>query len=347
MKVNKWRFFMVLAVAGMIAFMAGCGGDTAEDTGGSSAESEDNSTDSEDAEANDSSYPEESIEVVVPAGAGGDTDRNTRTLTQHLEGELGVDLVVQNVEGSGGSTGSSEILNADPDGYRVLAYHDGALINKLLGLTDYEVNDFEVAGISVLDQGNSFLVSGESEFNSLEDMVKYAEENPGELAVATETGSFTHLQLLALQEEAGVEFNIVDAGGASDKITALLGGQVDVVPTQIGLVGEYIESGEMKSLGVMAEERLEQFPEVPTFTEQGYDVQFDKIFFWAFPPETPENIVNTFSEAMETVVTENEEYREEINGHVVSPEYMGPEEASEFIAETQKRYQEIYENSEQ
>ncbi|MFB5663647.1 tripartite tricarboxylate transporter substrate binding protein [Alteribacillus sp. HJP-4] len=335
----KMKTLGLAMIVSMLGVLAACG------------ESEDSGTDSSDAGAESGDggdgYPEESIEVVVPAGAGGDTDRNTRTLAKYLEDELGVSLVIQNVEGSGGSTGSKEILDSDPDGYRVLAYHDGAMLNNILGLADYTFSDFEVAGISVLDQGNSLLVSADSEYDSLEDLVAAAKETPGEVSVATETGSFTHLQLLALQEEEDVEFNIVDAGGASDKITALLGGQVDVVPTQIGLVKEYIDSGEMKSLGVMSEERLDQFEDVQTFTEQGSDVVFDKIFFWAFPPETPEDVVNTFADAMEEVVTNNEEYQEEAEGHVVAPTFMGPEEAEEFMQETQDSYQELYDSSEQ
>lgn len=319
----------VLAIGTMAAVLTACGGGE-EASGGGEGEN---------------SYPEESIEVVVPAGAGGDTDRNVRTLAKYMEDELGVSLVVQNVEGSGGTVGTSEVLEAEPDGYRVVAYHDALLLNNIIGLADYTYSDFEVAGIDVLDQGNTFLASGDSDFDDFNDVIDYALENPGEVSVATETGAFTHLQLMAIEQETGAEFNIIDAGGASDKITALLGGQVDLIPTSLGLVDEYIESGDMKSMGILAAERMEQYPDVPTLQEQGIDVEFDKFFMWAFPPETPEDVVNTFSEAMETVVTENEEYREEMEGFAVTPEYYGPEEAEEFIGESNEYYQQIYDES--
>ncbi|MFB5662218.1 tripartite tricarboxylate transporter substrate binding protein [Alteribacillus sp. HJP-4] len=331
--MSKWmskKTGSIFMISTMTVMLAACG---SEESSGSS-------------EGEGSKYPEDSIEVVVPAGAGGDTDRNTRTLANYMEEELGVSLVIQNVEGSGGSTGTSEVLDSDPDGYRVVAYHDAMLLNNILGLTDYSYSDFELAGISILDQSNTFMVSAEAEYDNAEEMIEYAKKNPGDVNVATETGAFTHLQLLAIQQETGAEFNIVDAGGASDKITALLGGQVDVVPTSLGLVEEYVESGEMKSLGILAEERLEQFPDVPTFQEQGIDVTFDKTFMWAFPPETPEEVVNTFSEAMETVVTDNEEFREEISSYAVQPEYMNPDEAEKLLDETNEYYTELNESTE-
>ncbi|GGB39007.1 hypothetical protein GCM10011409_15670 [Lentibacillus populi] len=330
MKFVNPRFLFFAIFIGMFLLLAACS----------------NSTDGKASENGSDDYPEKSITVVVPAGAGGDTDRNTRTLAKNLEDELGVSLVVQNVNGAGGSTGTRQVLDADPDGYTVLAFHDAALINNVLDLTDYSIaDDFEVAGIGILDKANTFMVSGDSKFDNLQDMVAYAKDHPGEVKVATETGAFTHLQLLKLQEEADVEFNIVDAGGAADKIKALLGGQVDVVPTSLGLVQEYVDSGKMKSLGVMSDERLELFPDVPTFKEQGYDVVFDKIFFWAFPPETPDDVVNKFSDAMEKVVKENGEFADKLKGYGVNPEYVGPGEAEKLIKETQNNYKEIYDSS--
>lgn len=322
----------VLAIGTMAAVLAACGGGEDEASGGGEGES---------------SYPEDSIEVVVPAGAGGDTDRNTRTLAQHMEEELGVSLVVQNVEGSGGATGSGEVLDAEPDGYRVLAHHDGLLLNEIIGLTDYTHSDFELAGISVVDEGNTFLVSGDSEFEDFNDAIDYAIENPGELDVATETGSLTHIHLMAIQEETGAEFNVVDAGGASDKITALLGDQVDIIPTQIGLVDEYIQSGDMRSLGILAGERMDQYPDVPTLQEQDIDIELEKVYIWAFPPETPEDVVTTFSDAMETTVMENDEFREEMEGFAVNPQYYNPEDAAAYLDDMSETYQQYYEASQE
>ncbi|WP_044022473.1 tripartite tricarboxylate transporter substrate binding protein [Bacillus sp. SG-1] len=340
--INKKGIMWVLIIA-MTMLLAACGGaQSSQPVKESDSSGKENAETSK--ETASSSYPDETIKVVVPFGAGGDTDINSRTFAKYVEKELGVSTVVSNVSGAGGSVGSRQVLKAKPDGYTVGAFQDSMLLNSIFGVADFKYDEFEIAGISVLDQGNSFLVSGDSKFKTWDDVVAYAKEHPGEVSVGTNVGAFTYIQLMALADAAGVEFNIVDAGGGADKITALLGGQVDIIPNPLGLVKDYIESGDMVSLGVLSEERIEQFPNVPTFKEQGVDVTFDKIYFWAFPPGTPDEVINTFSQAMEKAAV-NEDYIAETEKHVVSAKYMNPEEAKQFLADAYERYQGIYEKT--
>ena len=332
---------MVLALS-VVAF--GCSGGGQETTSPTPNEKPKQNTTAE-APATPSpadDYPNKPIEVVVPAGAGGDTDRNSRVLAKYMEKELGQSLVISNVGGAGGTLGSKKVLDAKPDGYTVLAFHNSMLLNSILGLSDYSFADFEMAGIGILDQGNGFLVNKNSQFQNIKDLVEYAKQNPKKVSIATEVGGFTHLQLLALQEAAGIELNIVDVGGAADKIKALLGEQIDIVPTQLGLVTSYLQSGDFRAIGVLSEERLPELPDVPTFKEQGIDIVFDKFYFWAFPPETPKEIVNKFSQAMEKVVN-NEDFKKEAKGFVITPLYMNPEKASEHLTTTASGYQKLYE----
>lgn len=287
-----------------------------------------------------SDYPTKPITVVVPAGAGGDTDANARLLGKYLEEELGQPVVISNVTGAGGTVGANEVLDADADGYSVLFFHNSLLLNRILGLTEDSYDSFKLAGIAVLDQGNTFMVSADSQFEDLQDMVEYARANPGEVSIATEVGGFTHLQLLALQKDQGIELNIVDVGGAAEKVTALLGGHVDIVPTSLGLVKDYVESGDMRTLGIMAGERVDLMPDVPTFVEQGVNSEFEKFFFYGFNPDTPDEIVETFSAALEKVIN-NEEYVKEAAKFLVTPTYLNPEEAFDYIKKTEDQYIEL------
>ncbi|SDH86044.1 tripartite tricarboxylate transporter substrate-binding protein [Alteribacillus bidgolensis] len=138
----------LIAIFAMVAFLAACSESSSTDN--SSANTSD--TEEEKKEAA-SGYPEKSIEMVVPASAGGDTDRNARLLAEYLKDELGVSIVVQNVTGSSGSVGAQELLKSDPDGYRVLFFHNNILINNILGLTENKYSDFKIAGISAIDHG--------------------------------------------------------------------------------------------------------------------------------------------------------------------------------------------------
>src|SRR5699024_174017 len=290
-----------------------------------------------------SDYPNKPIEVVVPVGAGGDTDLNTRITAKYLEKELGDSIVISNIEGSGGSTGIKEVLSKKPDGYTALAYHNAMLVNKIYGLADYTAEDFKYAGIGILDQSNTFLVSEKSEYKDIDSLIAYAKENPGKVKVATEVGAMTHLQILEFQQKTGVEFNIVDAGGASEKITALLGGRVDIVPTSLGLVKDYVESGEMIPLGVIAEDRLEGAPDVPTFKEQGVDMAVDKVFYWAFHPDTPDEVIDVFSDALEKVA-ENEDFIEEIQKNLLTSKYFSSEDTMEKLNNITEHDKEVYDN---
>jgi tripartite-type tricarboxylate transporter receptor subunit TctC len=186
------------------------------------------------------------------------------------------------------------------------------------------------------------MVAGDSQFEDLQDMVEFARENPGEVSIATEVGGFTHLQLLALEKDQGIELNIVDVGGASDKIAALLGGHIDIVPTSLGLVQDYVESKDMRTLGIMAKDRVDVMADVPTFVEQGVNSSFEKFFFYGFNPDTPDDIVEAFSTAVENVVN-NEEYVAEAEKFLVSPTFMNPEEAFDYIKETEEFYIELNE----
>lgn len=295
-------------------------------------------------DASGDDYPNKPIEVIVPAGAGGDTDLNTRIMAKYLEEELGQSIVISNVAGAGGSTGINQLLSSKPDGYTVLSYHNAMLVNNIYGLDDYTYEDFKFAGIGIVDQSNTFLASKDAEFNDIESLIEYAKEHPGEVKVATEIGSMTHLQVLEFEAKADVKFNVVDVGGASDKITALLGGRVDIVPTSLGLVQDYLNSGDFVALGVIADERLEAVPDVETFKEQGIDMSIDKVFYWAFPLETPDEIVSKFSEAMKSVV-ENESFQEEIKNAWLEPQYLDPDQSVNKLQDIDDLYREVYEDS--
>ncbi|MFD1849579.1 tripartite tricarboxylate transporter substrate binding protein [Oceanobacillus bengalensis] len=327
----KLRKFTVLAfLLSLAVLLVACNDSGASSDGGNESDSSD--------------YPNKPIQVVVPAGAGGDTDRNTRIATKYLSEELDTDVVVSNVGGAGGSVGAKQVLDSAADGYTVLAFHNSMIINDLLELADFNYEDYQLAGTSVLDLGNAFIVSADSEYTDLQSLIDAAKERPGEINIATETGAFTHLQLLAFQEATGTEFNLVDVGAAAEKNTALLGGQIDIIPTQLGLVQEYIESGDFRAVGIMADERLEGAPDVPTFAEQGVDITFDKFFFWAFPKDTPQEIVDQFTAALENV-TNNADFQAELEPLLVEPLYMSPEELQAHFETLTTEYKTLHENS--
>jgi tripartite-type tricarboxylate transporter receptor subunit TctC len=278
----------------------------------------------------DAKYPSKPIQVIVPAGPGGDTDLNARMLAKYLEKELGQPVVIVNVNGAGGTLGTRKVKDSDADGYTVVFYHPSLFLNKIMGLVDYTYTEFENAGISVMDDTNIFIVNASSPYQNLKDVTGAAKAKPGTLKFATETGGFTHLQVLAYQDAAKVKLNVVDVGSAAQRTVALLGKQVDMIGIQYGIVKDYISSGKFRVVGVLAEKRNPMIPEVKTFKEQGVNIAFSKFFYYMFPKKTPAAVVNRFSAALKKVST-NKDLKADLNKFMVTPVYMAPAEANKYM----------------
>ena len=285
-------------------------------------------------------WPERAIEFIVPANPGGDTDANARALAAALTEELGWNVIVTNMSGGSGAVAFEDLLaNPDP-GYRFVFYHSGACITQIMGMYEsFNVLDsFKLAGMPFLDYSNAFVINSANEkFSDVPSMVAYMKEHPGDVTFATETGSFTHLHVLAFQEAAGVEFSIVDAGTAAQKTTELLGKRLDVIGTQAGLVRDYLTTGEFSCLGILADERLEGAPEIPTLKEQGYDVVFSKFFYLAAPNDTDDAVVTALNEGLSKVLS-NEGLNTYAASALVTPTSMSPEETEAYYAEQYEIY---------
>ena len=283
-------------------------------------------------------WPERAIELIVPANPGGDTDANARALAAALNEELGWNVIVSNMSGGSGAVAFKDCLSNPDDGYRFVFYHSGSCITQMLEMYDTfnVLDDFKLAGMPILDYSNAFISNSENpNFHDLPSLIEYMKANPGKVTFATETGSFTHLHVLALEAAAGVEFNIVDAGTAAQKITELLGKRLDVIGTQAGLVRDYVTTGQFTILGIMAEEEMAiGDTTLKTVKEQGYDVVFSKFFYLAAPNAVDDEVIAKMNEGLQKVL-ENEKFKEYADSALLNLTYMTPEE-------TEKYYQEQY-----
>ena len=284
-------------------------------------------------------WPERSIELIVPANPGGDTDANARALAAALNQEFGWYVVVSNMNGGSGAVAFDNLRENPDNGYRYVFYHSGGTIAQLMGMYDYSLtDDFCTVGMPFMDYSSAFLSNSANEkFNDIESLVAYMKEHPGEVTFATETGNFTHLHALAFQDAAGVEFKIVDAGTAANKITELLGNRLDIIDTQAGLVRDYLTTGEFINLGIMAEDRISGNTELKTIKEQGYDVVFPKYFYISGPADLDPAIINAFNEAL-TKVAANEALQSYAANALVEVTNKSPEDSVTYI----KGQEEIY-----
>jgi tripartite-type tricarboxylate transporter receptor subunit TctC len=325
MKNVKWNRALVWALlAGVLVF--GC---TPTPSSGSGPASSSGAAVQESSGGSAGDYPAKPMQLIVPVGAGGDTDVNARIFAKYLTAELGQNVVVNNITGGSGATGMKNVLDAPADGYTALFFHTEALLPKLSGMIDYDLFNFKICGINLMDNTTVLATHKDSGFKTLDEFIKKAKAAPGKLQFGMATGGYPHLVGISLAEVTGMDLNIVDIGGNAAKTTALLGHKVESINTQYGLTKDYFESGDFVCLGLLSENRNPMLPEIPTLKEQGYDLVFNKAFFVGMPPSTPDAVRDVFSAAMEKTC-KNPEYIEEMKKYYIEVEYLAPGAATAY-----------------
>lgn len=135
------------------------------------------------------------------------------------------------------------------------------------------------------------IVKADSPWKNLEQLLAEVKAKPGEVPVANSgKGATYHLAAVALEQKAGLQFNNIPYVGAGPEMTALLAGQVEAAFATTGEAGTYVEAGKFRLLGVMAKQRLKDFPDVPTFSERGIDLQLGTWRALAVPKGTPSEV---------------------------------------------------------
>ena len=329
---RMWKWGICFLAAGTMVFnLAGCS------SGSDSSKQKDGQESSGSEPISESGYPEKTIKVVLPYAAGGDTDLNARLASKYLSEKLGQTVVVSNMTGASGTVASKYVKDAQPDGYEIMFNHNNILLHKILGLADYSYNDYKSGGAIVSDDATGIVVPADSPYETLDDLIKDAENRPGEIIYATQAGAFTTLLGLVMEDQAGIDLNIVDAGGAADQITAMLGGQSDVSAFPYGLVKDQVAAGNMKYLCLFAEDENPLIPGVPTAKEEGLDITLTRKYAFFMPKDTPDEVVQVFADALKKV-SENPEFIEESNAMYATPDYMTPEETEQYFAEMETIY---------
>ena len=214
--------------------------------------------------------PERPVSYVVPWGAGGGTDANSRMLASMLEKHFGVPFNVVNRTGGNGVVGHSAIATAEPDGYTIGAATVEITTMHHAGLT--ELNHTDITPIALVDiVPSSVLVAKDSQFNSLNDLLTYAKANPGKLTGSgTAQGGIWHLALAGMLQSEGMDpdaIRWVPSNGAAAAMQELIAGGVDVATPALSEGKALIEAGELKALAYMHDERMGALPEVPTTKE--------------------------------------------------------------------------------
>ena len=243
--------------------------------------------------------PSSTVSIIIPAGAGGDTDLTARVFAQYAKEMTGVDFIVVNASGAAGSIAANQVLSAAPDGLTVLYGHNLVNVANLAGVIDYNYTAFKLGPTFAKNPANQLFVNPEK-YDSLEAFIEAAKANPGKLKACTEVGAYTYYLILAFEKAADIDLDIVDVGSASDKVVAMLSKQVDVMPAAYLNCKDYLATGQFIALGAPTEERYDLIKDIPTFKEQGIDLVFpDCDYSFYFPKETPDEVIAWYDALVE------------------------------------------------
>lgn len=293
----KKKFSTILTLVALTCvLLVGCSSDKGKDT----ASSEEGVN-----------WPTDTVTVVVPYGAGGDTDTYARQMALQLQKELNQNFVVVNTTGAAGVVGASSVLDAKPDGNTMLFNHTGAaLAQEAANANEFSfLDDFETVATVAEDDTYTLLAKKGSQWDSLDKMIAWAKENPGKLRYSSTYYGATHAVATQMEKTMGIELDKIDVGSStSERLTSFIQDQCDIIVVNFMNVADYVEKGDFVVLGVCSDERLKGLEEFPTLKEQGYDVIMPKIYEVRFPKGTDQAIVDKLSESIKKV-TESEEFK--------------------------------------
>jgi tripartite-type tricarboxylate transporter receptor subunit TctC len=240
-------------------------------------------------------YPSKPVRMVIAFPAGGSIDTLGRILAQKLTEAWGQSVVVENRPGAGGNLGAAAAAQAAPDGYTLHLGAQTLAVN--VTIAPYQgfdpQRDFDPV-ILVATAQDVLMMAPDSPYRSVKDLIDDAKARPSVLNYASlGPGSSAHLATVLFSEVAGIKLQHVPyPTGMAQAVTDIISGRISLWLATLGGALGNVQSGKVRALAVSGRARAEALPEVPTFKEQGVDMDEESSWFAFFVPKgTPKEIV--------------------------------------------------------
>ena len=250
-------------------------------------------------------YPSEPIALVVPFSAGGPTDLVARTLGAAMGRTLNQTVLIENKTGAGGTIAANYTAKAKPDGYTFLIHHNGMATARALyrKLSYNPLTDFDYVS-QVIDVPMTLIGRKDLPARDFNELRAYLKANGDKVTLAhAGLGALSHLCGVLFRQATGASPTTVPYQGTGPAMSALLGGQVDLLCDQTTSTTQHIKSGSVKLYGVTTAARLKSLPDAPTLSEQG--LKGFEIVVWHgiyAPKGTPKEAIDKFGAALGTAL---------------------------------------------
>ncbi len=246
-------------------------------------------------------YPTKNITFIVPFAAGGPTDTIARVVGEHMSRTLGQQIVIENVAGAGGTTGSERVSKAAPDGYVMLLHHQG--ITAAPALYDnlrYDTKGaFETVGL--INRGPMTVVGKKAlEHKTAKELFDWMVANPDKFTMGhAGVGSNSHVCGLLMEKVLGKKFTFVAYRGTGPAMNDLVAGQIDVMCDQSTNAVPQVMGGTIKGYLVTDTERIPSIKDVPTAAEAGYPAMTMTLWNAIYAPKgTPKEAIDKINSAL-------------------------------------------------
>jgi tripartite-type tricarboxylate transporter receptor subunit TctC len=291
-------------------------------------------------------YPTRPITLVVPFAAGGSFDVLGRVIQPRLGELLGQNVIVENVTGASGVTGTMRVVNAQPDGYTILLGTVGtyAYNPSIFKKLPYDpVRDFTHVGLFA-DQPMVLVVNPKSPVNTLQEFVAYVNANREKISFGSAgVGSTTHLSCALVNATIGGKEPVhVPFRGGGPAMAEIMAGRIEYGCSNIGGVIEQIKGGTLKAIANLSNNRSDALPDLKTADEQGFkDFNVTTWNCLSLPKNAPADIVAKVNKAMSDTV-DTPAVIELLAKHGVAPvpkAQRSPEYLVKFIPQEIKRWE--------
>lgn len=241
-------------------------------------------------------FPSKPIEVVIHSSYGGGTDTTACMMMIRSRRNLETDMYVVSKRGGSGAAAQEYVLSRPADGYTIMALTQTHLYTIAQGKSPMKIDN--IVGIArAMDDPTFITVRNDSDVTSLEQLVALGKERGLNWGVAN-IGGTEHIGLAKFSDAAEMKYKPISFGSGLQMLQALLSGEIDATLPNVSEAGQMIADGSVRPLAVMSEERLADYPDVPTTFELGYPVRTSTTRGYAVRAGTPPEIIEKLSEAL-------------------------------------------------
>jgi len=280
-------------------------------------------------------YPVDTITILTHSRPGGGSDVFLRELARYLSPELGANIIVKNVPGGSGASAIAELARSDPDGSKFYATTPTFIYTSLLAQPAYTYEDIDPL-VNLFIDPELIYTAANSQFQTLDNALQKARDSRG-LWGAANPASLERQALEQLKLASGVNAAIISHEGGGDLMINVLNGTLDIGVGEAQELQSQLEAGKLRLLATFSDQRLEEFPDVPTVHELGHQVIVRKFRGLAAPRGLPPELIRQWEQAIQTVL-EHPQYKATYLADNLKPTFINHDDyqvfISDFVSET-------------